>query len=61
MLNAPESRVEQLDCRGALDDGSDAERAYFAVYVPRDLCALRGHFRVWLIVPGVARLERARG
>lgn len=58
-FDAPKPRVDTLDCR-ALDDGSDPAQAGFAIYVPRDLYALRGHFRTAPIVPGVVQLDLAR-
>jgi acyl-coenzyme A synthetase/AMP-(fatty) acid ligase/3-hydroxymyristoyl/3-hydroxydecanoyl-(acyl carrier protein) dehydratase len=58
-FDAPKSRVETLECR-LLPDARDADTAVFAVYVPRDLYGLRGHFRAQPIVPGVVQLELAR-
>jgi 4-coumarate--CoA ligase (photoactive yellow protein activation family) len=61
-------RVRTLDCiattteshpRGAI--GSEQPNiARYELYVPRDLHALRGHFRAAAIVPGVLQLELAR-
>jgi acyl-coenzyme A synthetase/AMP-(fatty) acid ligase/3-hydroxymyristoyl/3-hydroxydecanoyl-(acyl carrier protein) dehydratase len=58
-FEAPKPRVETLECR-LLADVGDADTAVFAVYVPRDLYCLRGHFRAQPIVPGVVQLELAR-
>jgi acyl-coenzyme A synthetase/AMP-(fatty) acid ligase/3-hydroxymyristoyl/3-hydroxydecanoyl-(acyl carrier protein) dehydratase len=67
-FEAPKPRVETLECRplvdsnvgGADSDAPGADTAMFAVYVPRDLYGLRGHFRAQPIVPGVVQLELAR-
>lgn len=58
-FEAPKARVESLACR-AIEGGDRPNVASFAVYVPRDLYGLRGHFRVMPIVPGVVQLELAR-
>jgi acyl-coenzyme A synthetase/AMP-(fatty) acid ligase/3-hydroxymyristoyl/3-hydroxydecanoyl-(acyl carrier protein) dehydratase len=58
-LERPTPRARGLDC--TLDAArSSATRAVFQIYVPRDLYALRGHFRGAPIVPGVQQLELAR-
>lgn len=57
-FEAPKPRVETLECRPLVD--VDPNTATFAVYVPRDLYSLRGHFRAQPIVPGVLQLELAR-
>jgi acyl-coenzyme A synthetase/AMP-(fatty) acid ligase/3-hydroxymyristoyl/3-hydroxydecanoyl-(acyl carrier protein) dehydratase len=57
-FEAPKPRVELPECR--LLEGDTPDAADFAVYVPRDLYGLRGHFRVMPIVPGVVQLELAR-
>jgi acyl-coenzyme A synthetase/AMP-(fatty) acid ligase/3-hydroxymyristoyl/3-hydroxydecanoyl-(acyl carrier protein) dehydratase len=69
-LDAPKPRVETLECRLLADVGTAKggecpkqggdDTAVFAVYVPRDLYCLRGHFRAQPIVPGVVQLEFAR-
>jgi acyl-coenzyme A synthetase/AMP-(fatty) acid ligase len=51
-------RVRTLDCVATVDD--DPNVARYELYVPRDLHALRGHFRGAAIVPGVLQLELAR-
>jgi acyl-coenzyme A synthetase/AMP-(fatty) acid ligase len=58
-FDAPKPRIETLECRLLADAGND-DTAVFAVYVPRDLYSLRGHFRATPIVPGVVQLELAR-
>jgi acyl-coenzyme A synthetase/AMP-(fatty) acid ligase len=57
-LDAPKTRVDELHATLLASETPDT--AAFAVYVPRDLYALRGHFRKLPIVPGVATLELAR-
>lgn len=59
-FEAPKPRVETLECRPLADADGDSNTAMFAVYVPRDLYSLRGHFRAQPIVPGVVQLELAR-
>jgi acyl-coenzyme A synthetase/AMP-(fatty) acid ligase/3-hydroxymyristoyl/3-hydroxydecanoyl-(acyl carrier protein) dehydratase len=59
-FEAPKPRVETLECRPLADADADTNTAKFAVYVPRDLYSLRGHFRAQPIVPGVVQLELAR-
>ena len=56
-FEAPKSRVDLPECRLLASEGAAVQ---FAVYVPRDLYGLRGHFRVMPIVPGVVQLELAR-
>ena len=51
-------RVRGLECRSRARLGPDA--VTLELYVPRDLYALRGHFRDAPIVPGVLQLELAR-
>lgn len=58
LFEGPKPRVRTLECR-SLSEGPDDAPARFAVYVPRDLLALRGHFRDHPIVPGVVQLELA--
>jgi acyl-coenzyme A synthetase/AMP-(fatty) acid ligase/3-hydroxymyristoyl/3-hydroxydecanoyl-(acyl carrier protein) dehydratase len=63
LFDQPKSRVATLECRAVdLDAGQDAAQdiARYQVYVPRDLMALRGHFRDHPIVPGVVQLDLAR-
>ncbi|MFV8753903.1 AMP-binding protein [Nannocystaceae bacterium ST9] len=56
LFEQPKSKVRTLDCRPVASETADAR---FEVYVPRDLMALRGHFRDHPIVPGVVQLELA--
>lgn len=61
MLDAIEqqkARVRTLDCVAIVE--ADPDKARYELYVPRDLHALRGHFRHAPIVPGVLQLELAR-
>lgn len=60
LFEQPKSRVTTLECRALEGDSSAMDEARFEVYVPRDLVALRGHFRDHPIVPGVVQLELAR-
>jgi acyl-coenzyme A synthetase/AMP-(fatty) acid ligase len=56
-------RVRTLECVAVQPDprlDPDPTHARFELYVPRDLYALRGHFRAAPIVPGVVLLELAR-
>ena len=57
LFDQPKARVSTLDCRAVATDSSHDAR--FEVYVPRDLMALRGHFRDHPIVPGVVQLDLA--
>lgn len=57
-LDRDKARVRTLASRRLPSD--DPSVAEFALYVPRDLFALRGHFRQFPIVPGVAQLDLAR-
>jgi acyl-coenzyme A synthetase/AMP-(fatty) acid ligase/3-hydroxymyristoyl/3-hydroxydecanoyl-(acyl carrier protein) dehydratase len=59
-IESPKPRVDTLECRAVELAEPDEDRAEYAVYVPRDLYCLRGHFRRAPIVPGVAQLELAR-
>ncbi len=60
LFDQPKSRVTTLDCRPVASENDGPGRAHFEVYVPRDLIALRGHFRDHPIVPGVVQLDLAR-
>jgi 3-hydroxymyristoyl/3-hydroxydecanoyl-(acyl carrier protein) dehydratase len=59
VLDQPKARVRTLACE-RVDDGQAEDRAEYALRVPRDLFALRGHFRAFPIVPGVVELDLAR-
>jgi acyl-coenzyme A synthetase/AMP-(fatty) acid ligase len=51
-------RVRTLECLARAQP--DPDSLVVQLYVPRDLYALRGHFRTAPIVPGVVQLELAR-
>ncbi len=57
-LGQTKARVRTLSCVRVASRGSD--QADYAVYVPRDLYPLRGHFSSFPLVPGVVELELAR-
>lgn len=59
LFDQPKSRVTTLQCR-VIDGEGGPDLARYQVYVPRDLMALRGHFRDHPIVPGVVQLDLAR-
>ncbi|NVB42532.1 AMP-binding protein [Pseudenhygromyxa sp. WMMC2535] len=62
-LEQPKPKVRNLECallEAGDDQGAGASWAEYALYVPRDLYALRGHFRSFPIVPGVLELALAR-
>ncbi|EDM76836.1 Putative AMP-dependent synthetase and ligase [Plesiocystis pacifica SIR-1] len=54
-------KVRTLECTPLSATDTDAGTvAEYALYVPRDLFALRGHFRRFPLVPGVVELDLAR-